>query len=130
MEQQSLQSIWTLLLVLAALVTATTALNVWFVITAHRLNKELHGFFADLQDQVRSYLGTHQLWSDVTHQVISSGPAILEAGIRLTSSLQQLTQYVDRAGGIGRVFETAAKARTKKEPSTKPTTRETVPKEQ
>lgn len=104
---------WTLLLVLAALVTATTALNIWFVISAYKLNKELHAFFAELQDQVRSYLGTHNLWSDVVHQVVSSGPAILEAGIRLTSSLQQLSQYVERAGGIGRVIETAKKARTK-----------------
>lgn len=121
MEHESIQSLRNLLLFLAIMVTATTGLNIWFVISAYKINRELHGFFEDLQNQVRGYLAAHNLWSDVVHKVIESGPALFEAGVRLTSSLTNLFQLVDRAGGIGRVVESAkehaAKKRSPRTPS-------------
>lgn len=133
MEPVTNQSLWNLLVIVAVMVAATAAINIAFIILTWRLNRELHSFFADIQDQIQRYLGTQQLWSNVVHQIVSSGPAILEAGIRLTSSLQQLSQYVERAGGIGRIMETAKKARTEgqgtRRPSVNRKTTDTVAKE-
>lgn len=120
MEQYELQSLRHLLSLVAIVVTTSAVASFCSAIYIYIATRAIREFLQELQEQVRSYMATHQLWSDVGYKIVSSGPELLEGGIRLANSLQQLSQMVDRAGGIGKVIEKAAGPR-------KPRTIKTTP---
>jgi len=105
MDTSALDQLTRIVYWLAGMATASTLASLYFIWRAHRIEKELHVFIADLHTQVQAYLATHNLWSDVAFKALEQGPALLEGGVRLTGGILEISQLINRSSRIAKAVK-------------------------
>lgn len=91
------------LLVLLSATTLFLALLCW---RAWIIGNQLERFIRDTQAQITEFMGKQAQWANVATLALQTFPNLLQGGVQLALSLQDLMYNINRAGGIARVVDT------------------------
>lgn len=107
---------------LELILCATTLSLIYFAIRAHLIGRELQRFTDAVQTEIHDFMERNASWSTVVHTALQTVPDLLDGGLRVLLSLQELTHQINRAGGLARLFNDAGSKRTPPADQSKPTT--------
>lgn len=93
---------------LCVFLTAATISLVLLCIRAYFIGLQLERFIKGTEAQIAKYLGEHQQWTDVATLALQTFPNLIQGGVQLALSLQDLMYNINRAGGIAKVVDTIA----------------------